>query len=121
MAAQAQRCAAELEARHSHMSACAELDAAKLLRKLAQRLTQGAAEQPAPAPASPAPTGPTKYRPVDWSNIHNGRVVGWGIARKRPGERRYVPVAYRGKLHPFKTREAAQAVCEALMSREADQ
>jgi hypothetical protein len=57
-----------------------------------------------------------KFRPVDWSDISKpgAPIVGWGIERKKQGERRYRPVGYNGEIHPFKTKQEAQQVCDQL-------
>lgn len=57
-----------------------------------------------------------KFRPVDWSDLSKpgAPVIGWGIERKAPGERRYKPVGYMGKIHPFKTKAEAAAKCREL-------
>ncbi len=64
--------------------------------------------------------GPAKFRPVSWCDLHQlgAPVIGWGIARKLPTERRYKPVGYLGQVHPFATKKDAQKVCEEL-SRDA--
>jgi hypothetical protein len=57
-----------------------------------------------------------KYRPVHWSDINQpgAPIVGWGLERKKAGERYYKPVGYKGEIHPFKTKKEAQAVCNDL-------
>lgn len=59
-----------------------------------------------------------KFRPVSWSDIYlpGAPIVGWGIERKKAGERRYRPVGYLGEIHPFTTKKEAQAVCNQLNS-----
>lgn len=54
-----------------------------------------------------------KFRPVNWADINQpgAPIIGWGIERKKDGERRYKPVGYNGEIHPFKTKKEAQAVC----------
>ena len=57
-----------------------------------------------------------KFRPVSWNDISKpgAPLVGWGISRKAPGERRYKPCGFEGKVHPFKTKKDAKAVCDRL-------
>lgn len=59
-----------------------------------------------------------KFRPVHWSDVNQpgAPIIGWGIERKADGERRYKPVGYKGEIHPFKTKDEAQAVCKKLNS-----
>lgn len=62
----------------------------------------------------------TKYRPLHWSDISKpgAPIVGWGIERKLPTERRYKPVGWKGKIHPFASKSEAQAICNALANQE---
>lgn len=62
----------------------------------------------------------TKFRPVHWSDISKpgAPIVGWGIERKLATERRYKPVGYHGKIHPFRSKAEAQKVCDELMAKE---
>lgn len=62
----------------------------------------------------------TKYRPVHWSDISQpgAPIVGWGIERKLPTERRYKPVGWKGQIHPFTSKSEAQAVCDDLSAKE---
>ena len=62
----------------------------------------------------------TKYRPVSWSDIYQpgAPIVGWGIGRKLSTERRYKPVGWHGKVHPFATKSEAQVVCDELNAKE---
>ena len=57
-----------------------------------------------------------KFRPVSWSDITKpgAPIIGWGIERKRVGERRYTPVGYQGEVHPFKTKNDAHVLCDEL-------
>ena len=63
----------------------------------------------------------SKFRPVDWHDMEQGEfvLVGWGIAEKAKGKRAYVPRSYKGKTHPFKTKEEAQQICDALNAQSA--
>lgn len=65
------------------------------------------------------PAAGDKFRPMHWSKITTGEIVGWGIERKRAGAPRYIPVGYKGEVHPFKTKAEAQAVCDRLNVGEA--
>lgn len=62
----------------------------------------------------------TKYRPVSWSNIYlpGAPIVGCGIERKLPTERRYKPVGWEGQVHPFTSKAEAQIVCDELNKEE---
>ncbi|MBP8150203.1 MAG: hypothetical protein KAY21_10840 [Limnohabitans sp.] len=57
-----------------------------------------------------------KFRPVAWSDISQpgAPVVGWGIERMGPKERRYMPVAWEGKIHPFASKADASKTCKRL-------
>ncbi len=60
-----------------------------------------------------------KFRPVHWSDIYQpgAPIIGWGLERKAQGEHRYKPVAYNGKIYPFKDKKEAQAVCDELNAK----
>lgn len=57
-----------------------------------------------------------KFRPVSWDRITSkgAKRVGFGIEAKRVGSRRYTPVGYQGKVHPFNSEREARKVCERL-------
>lgn len=63
-----------------------------------------------------------KFRPVNWADLSapEAPIIGWGIERKQSGERRYKPVAYKGSIHPFRNKKAAQKVCDELNRSPAD-
>lgn len=65
----------------------------------------------------------SKFRPVHWHDLGSGEpvLVGWGIEEKPKGKRFYKPRAYRNEVHPFKTKEEAQTVCDALNEQSATQ
>lgn len=54
-----------------------------------------------------------RYRPVHWSDLRTGRVLAWGIERRKD-KGQYRPIGYEGSPHPFKTKAEAQAVCDRL-------
>mgnify|MGYP000337795517 CR=1 FL=1 len=60
-----------------------------------------------------------KFRPVHWSDLHQvgAPIIGWGIERKAHGENRYKPVGYNGEIHPFKSKQEAQVVCDELNAK----
>lgn len=57
-----------------------------------------------------------KYRPVHWHDMHNlsAGVIGWGIEEKQLGKQRYVPVWWKGEIHPFASKKDSQVVCDML-------
>lgn len=63
----------------------------------------------------------SKFRPVHWHDISESpaKLIGWGIEEKRSGARIYLPVGYRGEVHPFKTKAEAQKVCDELNAQAA--
>jgi hypothetical protein len=62
-----------------------------------------------------------KYRPLKWTDISSPDKPTWGIERKQAGERKYKPVGYRGSINPFKTKKAAQKVCNELNGKAHEQ
>lgn len=65
----------------------------------------------------------SKFRPVHWHDINTTppKLIGWGVEEKPKGKRAYVPRAFRGETHPFKTKEEAQQVCDELNKQSATQ
>ena len=60
-----------------------------------------------------------KFRPVHWSDIYQpgAPIIGWGLERKKAGERFYKPIGYNGQIHPFATKKEALEVCAQLNSQ----
>ena len=58
----------------------------------------------------------SKFRPVHWSDISKPGcpIVGWGLEEKPDGKRRYIPRGYNGEVHPFKSKQEAQTICDSL-------
>ena len=65
----------------------------------------------------------SKFRPVHWHDLRlcGAVLVGWGIEEKPKGKRAYIPRAFRGETHPFKTKDEAQKVCDELNAQSAAQ
>ncbi len=57
-----------------------------------------------------------KYRPVHWHDLYrpDKGVIGWGIEEKQAGRRRYVPVGWKGQVHPFSSKAEAAELCAHL-------
>ncbi len=63
-----------------------------------------------------------QYRPLKWTDTSvTPRVELWGIECKKAGERKYKPVLYKSSVTPFKTKKAAQKVCNELNEKANEQ
>ncbi|WP_182342680.1 hypothetical protein [Comamonas koreensis] len=60
-----------------------------------------------------------RYRVTPWNDISKpgAPLVGYGLSEKKPGERLYKLIAWKGEIHPWKTlataREAVKLLNEA--------